>query len=240
MPSDTSIERESVLITTSDGNYMQAYMVLPSGRAAPGIVIAQEIFGVNASLREVADEYAGEGFAVIVPDLFWRIRPGIELGYTDADRQEAFGLLKKFDAGKAVQDLNDAASWLGRREAVSSVAVLGFCLGGRLAILAAAANPGYAAAISFYGVRADENVDEIRAINCPFQFHVGDNDSQIPLEAVKVVEESIADRPNARLFIYPGAQHAFFNKDRGDTYDLAASRLAKERVLSTLRSAQIG
>lgn len=240
MPNDFDIEKQSIPITTSDGNAMQAYMALPSGKASPGIVIAQEIFGVNASLRTVADEFAAEGFAVIVPDLFWRIRPGIELGYTDADRHEAFGLLKKFDARKAVQDLNDAASWFGRREVVSSVAVLGFCLGGRLAILAAASNPGYAAAISFYGVRADENADEIRAINCPFQFHVGDNDSQIPIEVVKVVEESIADRPNARLFVYPGAQHAFFNKDRGDTYDPAASRLAKERVLTALRSAQIG
>lgn len=236
MSNGSSIERKTVRIATSDGNFMQAYMALPPGGARPGLVIAQEIFGVNASMRAVADEFAVEGLVTLVPDLFWRIKPGIELGYTDADKQQAFGLLAKFDAKRGAQDINDAASWLATQQAaVSSVAMMGFCLGGKVVILAAAANASLAAVISFYGVRVDENLNEMRTIACPFQFHVGDSDTHVPLETVKKIEQSLTDMPKAQLFVYPGTRHAFFNKDRGDAYDAAASRLAKARVLSTLR-----
>lgn len=238
MTGGTTIERTTVRIATSDGGSLPGYLARPAGGARQGLVVAQEIFGVNASMRRTADEFAAEGFAVIVPDLFWRITPGIELGYSDAERQQAFALMGKFDAKRGAQDINDAAKWMGgQQQSISSVALLGFCLGGKLVVLAAAANPSVAAVFSFYGVRLDENLHELRTLRCPFQFHVGDADAHIPGQTVEKVANAILQMPRAQLFAYPGARHAFFNKDRTDAYDPAASRLAQERVLATLRGA---
>ena len=116
-----------------------AYLALPTSGRGPGLVIAQEIFGVNKTMRDIADDYAEEGYVVLVPDLFWRQEPGIELGHSAEDMQRAFGYYGGFDEAKGVEDLQSTLDALRAMPQFKGKAgVLGFCLGGKLAYLAAA------------------------------------------------------------------------------------------------------
>ena len=129
---------QHIRIPASDGSgSFDAYLALPPSGHGPGIVLAQEIFGVNATMRAVADHYAEEGYVVLVPDLFWRQQPGIQLGYTEADFQRAFGLYQGFDETLGVADIQASLNALRQRpECTGQAGVLGFCLGGKLAYLA--------------------------------------------------------------------------------------------------------
>jgi len=126
-------------IAAADGGTFKGYLATPASGSGPGILLLQEIFGVNSSMREVADYYAEEGYVVLAPDLFWRLEPGIELGYTEADFGKAMGYYQRFDANQSIKDAADALKVLrARPECVGKVGALGFCLGGKLAYLVAA------------------------------------------------------------------------------------------------------
>src|SRR6202167_4846723 len=126
-------------IAAADGGTFKGYLAVPASGSGPGILLLQEIFGVNASMREVAEHYAEEGYVVLVPDLFWRMEPGVELGYTEADFGRAMGYYQRFDANQSIKDAADALKVLrARPECVGKVGALGFCLGGKLAYLVAA------------------------------------------------------------------------------------------------------
>src|ERR1700722_14325817 len=117
-------------VAAADGGTLKAYLTVPASGSGPGILLLQEIFGVNSSMREVAEQYAEEGYVVLVPDLFWRLEPGIELGYSEADFNKAFGYYQRFDANQSIKDAADALKVLrARPECVGKVGALGFCLG---------------------------------------------------------------------------------------------------------------
>src|SRR6202165_2276613 len=129
-------------IAAADGGTFKGYLTVPASGSGPGILLLQEIFGVNSSMREVADYYAEEGYVVLAPDLFWRIKPGIELGYSDEDFKTALDYYGRFDAAQAIRDAGDALKTLRANAACNGKAgALGFCLGGKLAYLAAARLP---------------------------------------------------------------------------------------------------
>ncbi len=139
-------------IAAADGGTFKGYLTVPASGSGPGILLLQEIFGVNSSMREVADYYAEEGYVVLAPDLFWRLEPGIELGYSEADFNKAFGYYQRFDANQSIKDAADALKVLrARSECVGKVGALGFCLGGKLAYLAAA-RTDVDCAVCYYGV----------------------------------------------------------------------------------------
>ena len=225
----------TITIETSDGQQMNGYLSLPSSVQGPGIVLLQEIFGVNEAMRSAADDFAREGYVVLVPDLFHRIRPGIELGYSDADRTEAFGHMSDFQIGSGVEDVVCAVHCLRERsECSGKVALIGFCLGGKLAVMAA--NPAeVASAVSFYGVKLQENLEELGELKCPLQIHVGTQDAHVPMEIVELLSSELSTKNEADVYIYDGAIHGFYNKVRGgDVYHEGASAVAKERVLALL------
>ena len=141
-------------IRATDGSgSFKGYVAVPAAGKGPGIVLCQEIFGVNASMRAVADYYAEEGYVVVAPDLFWRQVPGIELGYTEADYKFAFELYKGFNEDKGTEDVGAALAALrALPEFAGKVGVLGFCLGGKLAYLAACRLKDVACAVAYYGV----------------------------------------------------------------------------------------
>ncbi len=216
---------------------MPAYLARPTTTPAPGIVMLQEIFGVNAAMRAKADDFAAAGFAVLVPDLYWRLQPRIDLGYSEADRKQGFGYMQRFDFAQGVADCVTAAEWLARDPGCSgAVSFVGFCMGGKLAVLAGARYAPTRAVASFYGVKLDESLDVLRQLKAPFQFHVGDRDGHIPVETVGKVREALAGKAGAQVYQYPGAQHGFFNRLREDVYDKTAADLAQNRTLEMLRS----
>jgi len=121
-------------IKAADGGKFRGYLAVPAAGKGPGIVLCQEIFGINAYIREVADYYAEEGYVVLAPDLFWRLDKDVELGYTEDDWKKAFDYFQRFDTDKGMEDITAAVRVLRTRpEVAGKVGALGFCLGGRLA-----------------------------------------------------------------------------------------------------------
>jgi carboxymethylenebutenolidase len=230
----SSIRESWVSVPTADGE-MGAFLAKPASPARGGIVLLQEIFGVNAAMRDKARAFAAEGYSVLAPDLFWRLEPRIDLGYGEDDRKRGFGFMQKFDQAAGARDVCTATAWLRTSFHSKPVALVGFCLGGRMAVLAGANNPDVAAVVSFYGVRLDLCPDELRAIAVPFQFHVGDQDAHVPVSHVAVVQETLADKTNADVFIYAGAQHGFYNRLRQDVFNAEATGQARTRVLALLQ-----
>src|ERR1700710_85860 len=154
---------KTISVTAGDGGSFKAYLAVPEGGSGPGIVLLQEIFGVHQYMRAVADSYAEEGYVVLAPDLFWRLEPGVEL--TEAQFDRAFQLYGKFDVPKAVEDIAATVKALrALPECTGRIAALGFCLGGKLAYLAAA-HAGVDCAVSYYGVAIDAELGAAPRIN---------------------------------------------------------------------------
>ncbi|KQP15137.1 dienelactone hydrolase family protein [Pseudorhodoferax sp. Leaf267] len=225
-------------IPAADGSgTFRGYLALPSAGTGPGLVIAQEIFGVNATMREVADAYAEEGYVALVPDLFWRQQPGIELGYTPDDWQRAFALYKGFDEARGVDDIQSAISVLRQRAEVPGrqVGVLGFCLGGKLAYLAACRTDADVA-VGYYGVGIESALDEAAHIQAPLLLHIAEQDGFCPPEARAQILQALRGHPKVQAQVYPGVDHAFARVG-GDHYHRSSALLAHERSIATLKAA---
>jgi carboxymethylenebutenolidase len=226
---------KTVSVTAADGGIFNAYLALPeAGGRGPGLVLLQEIFGVNRHLRELADRYAEEGYVTIAPDLFWRIEPGVELGYSEAEIKAAFDYYGRFDADQAVKDIADTVRALrATAECNGKVGAIGFCLGGMLAYLTAA-RCNIEAAVSYYGVGIEKRLNETGAVRCPL--HFGELDQFVPAAARDAVAVAFKERDDVELYVYPGADHAFNNPVR-PAYDRFAASLAHSRTLGMLRHA---
>jgi len=225
-------------IEATDGSgSFRGYLALPGSGSGPGLVIAQEIFGINQTMREVADYYAEEGYVALVPDLFWRQQPGVELGYSPEDWQKAFGYYKGFDEAKGVQDLQAAIGALRPMVEASGgkVGVLGFCLGGKLAYLAACRTDADVA-VGYYGVGIDAALDEAVRITRPLVLHVAELDKFCPPEARDRIVQTLRGRPNVTLHVYPGVDHAFA-RNGGEHYHRPSALMAHERSIAALKAA---
>ena len=221
-------------INAADGGTFRGYLALPATGKGPGIVLCQEIFGINDYIREVADYYAEEGYVVLAPDLFWRIEPGIELGYTEDDWKKAFELFQKFDTDKGMEDITAAVRTLRTRDEVAGkIGAVGFCLGGRLAYLAAARS-GVDCAVGYYGVSIDEYLDEAAAISVPMVLHFAAEDEYAPMEKVSKVQAAFADRDEVEIYIYPGVNHAFA-RPASEHYDKPSALMAHHRSIALFR-----
>jgi carboxymethylenebutenolidase len=214
----------------------RGYLAVPQCGSGPGLLLLQEIFGVNPHMRDVADYYAEEGYVVLAPDLFWRLEPRVELGHSEADMAHAFALYGRFDTNLATHDISTAFSCLrARPECTGKAGALGFCLGGLLAYLAAA-RCGVDCAIGYYGVGIEKHLDEAASIACPLVLHFGERDALVPAAARDAIAAALADRADARIFVYPGRDHAFNNPGR-PSFDKAAALMAHSRSIAALRQA---
>jgi carboxymethylenebutenolidase len=212
-----------------DGGKYGAYLSLPPAGKGPGLVLFQEIFGVNRHIRAVADQYALDGFVVVAPDLFWRAAPRVELGYEGADRERALQLMKGADPKLLAEDIKTTVAALrARPELAGKVGAIGYCMGGRLAYVAAAI-AGVDAAVSYYGGGIQDQLDRAASIRCPIQFHYGAKDTAIPMEAVEKVKAAFAGK-KAQFHIYPDAGHGFNCWDRS-AYHPPSAALAHGHTL---------
>jgi carboxymethylenebutenolidase len=208
---------------------MGAYRAAPEGQATAAIVVIQEIFGVNAGIRRKCDALAAAGYLAIAPDLFWRIRPGIELDPdVDAEMQEALGLMGQFDQDAGIRDI-EATIRAGRAEVGGGkVGAVGYCLGGRLAYMTAA-RTDVDASVGYYAVGIDGLLGEKHAIAHPLMLHIAGEDGFVDKATQAKMHEGLDDHPRVTLYDYPGEDHGFateFGKRRSD----AAARLADERT----------
>jgi carboxymethylenebutenolidase len=217
---------EYVKLKAADGHELSAYVARPLGEPVAGLVVVQEIFGVNPHIRSVADGYAKDGFLVVAPALFDRIERGVELGYDGADREMALGLMPKLDPAKALADI-EAAMQFARSATGKKIGVIGYCFGGTMAWFAAARlHPS--AAVGYYGGRIGNYVGETPS--APVMLHFGKQDAHIP--AVEV-EKFQAAHPEVEIYWYD-AGHGF-NCDARGSYNGEAAREARERSLHFLK-----
>jgi carboxymethylenebutenolidase len=200
-----------------------------SGDAGPGILLFQEIFGVNDNMRGLADKLAAEGYVVLVPDVFWRIEPRFERK-DESGMADAFAIVQQLDLAAAIGDIKDAHAFLKAAPGCTGkVGASGFCLGGGLAYLAATQSK-VDAAVPYYGSAINDLLDQVDELECPTMFHYGNNDPFIPEEKIAEVERAVADKPNVVFHRYD-AGHAFSNWDAPSMYDEAAATLAWGRTL---------
>jgi len=212
-------------LTAADGFVLSAYRADPAGAALGGLVVAQEIFGVNSHIRSVCDRFAAEGYATIAPALFDRCERGVDIGYTPEDIVKGRELKARAQLDAALLDVaaaRDAVAAAGR------VGVIGYCWGGYIAWMAASRLPGFACSVPYYGGGILDAAGE--RPKCPVMAHFGERDAGIPVEGVRRLAASHAD---AQVYVY-AADHGF-NCDQRAAFDAAAAKLARERTLAFLR-----
>jgi carboxymethylenebutenolidase len=223
---------ERISIEAPDGRFA-AYLAKPaaSDKPAPAIVVMQEIFGINADMRETCDLLGAQGFLAVCPDLFWRLEPGVELtDGSQAEWEKGFALYTAFDFDQGVVD---AATTLAAARALpgssGKAGLMGFCLGG-LMTFRTAARFGADAAVAYYGGGTEKYIGEGRGLSTPLLMHLAEEDEYISKEAQQVIREGLADKPQVEIHSYPGCNHAFA-RHNGQHYDAAAAALADGRTL---------
>lgn len=227
-----------IQLAARDGSgTFRGYLAVPEAGSGPGLVIAQEIFGVNRTMRDVADYYAEEGYVALVPDLFWRQQPDVELGYSEADWQRAFGFYQGFDEARGMEDVQAAIDALRALPEVqdAKVGVLGFCLGGKLAYLAACRTDADVS-VGYYGVGIDAALDEADRIRRPLMLHIAELDKFCPPEARERIVQTLGGRPGVTLHVYPGVDHAFARAG-GEHFHKPSALMAHERSIAALKGA---
>ena len=221
-----------VEVKAQDGHELSVYVAAPEGEAIGALVVVQEIFGVNSSIREVADSYAKDGFVAVAPALFDRFEKGIELGYDEAGMKRAFELYPMLDPKVTLFDV--AAAFDKAKEYHESVAVLGFCYGGLMSWLSATRGEQLgmkpACVVGYYPGGVGKVATE--QPSCPVLLHFGASDSHIGVDQIDAVR---AAHPDVEIYIYEGAEHAFANPDR-PPYKADAAKLARERSLAFLKT----
>lgn len=216
-------------LQSNDGHQFDAYVAQPQATPRGGLVLLQEIFGVNSHIKEVADSYASEGYLVVAIPTMSRIQNNVELGYSEADIASGFELKLKVDALPGNPVMNDIQAGIDFAAKVGKVGIFGFCWGGLLTWKSAAELTGLSAAVPYYGggIPNEANLQP----KCPVLAHFGDQDSYIPMDSV---EHFMKSHPEVKTEIYH-ANHGFNCNQRG-SYDETSAKLAKERTLAFFKA----
>ncbi|HEY2447101.1 MAG TPA: dienelactone hydrolase family protein [Rhizomicrobium sp.] len=225
---------KDIEISTADGPF-GGYLAAPSAGSGPGIVVIQEIFGVNGFVRAVADGFAAHGYFALAPDLFWRIEPGVQLtDKSDAEWSRALELMGKFNADLGVKDVQATIAELRRTPGCTGkVGAVGYCLGGLLAYLTAA-RTDVDASVGYYGVNIQAMLGEASAIKNPLMLHIAEKDTYTPPVAQKAIVDGLRSNPHVTIHLYPEMDHAFARLG-GAHYDRANAELANARTATFFR-----
>lgn len=223
-------------VPTPDGDF-DAYLAVPGSGHGPGVLVFQEIFGINDNIRGICDRLADQGYVALAPDMFWRLEPRFERNDESA-LGECMAMVQRLDFGTAVGDITAAFAHLrGMPECTGKVGAIGFCLGGTLTYLCATASrvdgTGIDAAVSYYGSGIQDMLGRAGDLTCPALFHYGDRDPYIPSDQIDRVEQTLGARPEVTVRRYD-AGHAFSNWDAPSMYDERAAGEAWTHTLAFL------
>lgn len=215
-------------IRTGEGTFT-AYLATPSGGKGPGILLIQEIFGVNQVMRDLADGFARQGYAALCPDLFWRQERGVQLtDKSEAEWKRAFALMQGFNQDKGIDDLKAALAELrGLSACTGKVGTVGYCLGGKLAYSMATRSDAECN-VGYYGVGIEGALGEAKSITRPLMLHIAEKDQFCPPEAQQKIKQGLAGNPHVTIHSYSGMNHAFARVG-GEHFDKAAADLANQR-----------
>ena len=218
-----------IQLSAADGQQIPAYVAQPSAAVKGAVVVIQEIFGVNSHIRSVADGYAAQGYLAVAPAAFHRVKPGVELGYTDADMGEGFGhktAVEALPAPGVMQDIQAAIDYAAKTSG-GKVGIVGYCWGGLLTWRAACTLKGLSAAAPYYGGGMTTEAEIARHPQVPTLAHFAEEDKWIPLDSVEAFKKAHAD---VQVFTY--AAHHGFNCDQRGSWDAPSAALARERSLA--------
>nr|WP_166177719.1 dienelactone hydrolase family protein [Altererythrobacter segetis] len=221
---------ETVSISTlgSDQRF-DCYLARPAGKPRAAIVVIQEIFGVNAGIRRKCDRLAAEGYLALAPDLFCRLEPNVELDPDIGEElQKAFGLMGQFDQDEGVRDIEATIRYARNSEGCAKVGVVGYCLGGRLAFMAAA-RTDTDTSVGYYAVGIDNLLREKHAIANPLMLHIAGADHFVTPDVQRAMHEGLDDHPKVTLCDYPGLDHGFAT-EIGQRRNEAGATLADKRT----------
>ena len=217
---------EHARLRAEDSHELDAYVARPADEPIAGLVIIQEIFGVNAHIRSVADSYAKDGFLAVAPALFDRLEPGVDLTYEGEDMQKAMMLARQLNMDNLLRDTAAAIDYV-RKQTGKKTGIIGYCMGGSIAWLVAC-RLNVDAAVGYYGGSIAQYASE--QPKCPVMLHFGKKDTHIPQDAVAKIQ---AAHPEVPIYLYD-AGHGF-NCDARTSYDPSSARLARERSLEFLK-----
>lgn len=219
-----------ITIKSLEGKDFSAYCAMPPSGKGPGLIVIQEIFGVNAGMRQICDRFASLGYIAVCPDLFWRQQPGIQItDKTPAEWDRAMELFKGFNVEAGVRDLLSTLAHMRKMNGNSGkVGAVGYCLGGKMAWLMAARSD-VDATVGYYGVGLDQMLDEVHEIRAPLMLHMAALDSYAPPPVREKILKAIARNPVISAHIYEGADHAFA-RPNGVNYNAEAATLANQRT----------
>jgi carboxymethylenebutenolidase len=219
--------------TLDGGSTFPAYVARPVEAAKAAVIVIPEIFGLNAGIRQKCDSWAALGYLAVAPDIFWRFAAGVELDPdVEAQLQEAFGYFQRYDANDGVLDIEAAIHWIRREQSVAKVGCVGYCLGGRLAYLAAA-RTDVDASVGYYGVMIDQMLGESHAIAKPLMLHIPTADHFVLPAAQAAIHAGLDDHPKVTLHDYAGLDHGFA-AELGQRRDEAGAKLADGRTAAFL------
>lgn len=214
-------------LQAADGFTFPAYVARPAGQPRGGLVVLQEIFGVNSHIRAVADGYAADGYLVVAPSTFHRVKADVELGYSPDDMSAGMALKAAVEALPAPGVLQDIQAAINHAAQAGKVGVVGYCWGGLLTWRAACLLSGVSAAAPYYGGGMTSEAEIARSPKCPVLAHFGEKDHWIPLDGVAALQKA---HPTAEIHIY-AANHGF-NCDQRGAWDATAAALARQRTLA--------
>jgi carboxymethylenebutenolidase len=224
-----------VSVVAQDGKEFKAYLAMPeSDMPSPAVIVLQEIFGVNAGMREICDHLAGAGYIALCPDLFHRQEAGVELtDQTEGEWQKAFQLYQGFDVDKGVEDIKAVIDFVRAHESASGdVGAVGYCLGGLLAFLVSA-RTDIDCAVSYYGVGLPDKLAELAKVKKPLLLHIAELDKYVPAEARAAILAAAEQYPAVEAVVYEGVDHAFA-RPRGIHFNEAAAMRANMRTADFL------
>lgn len=221
--------------TLDKAQTFRGYLAVPASGKGPGLVLGQEIFGVNANMRAVADHYAEEGYVVLVPDLFWRMERDVDLGYTEQDFAKAIDFFQRMDLDLAVNDISASFAKLKSLDQIESddLGFVGFCMGGKLAYLTAARTK-VACSVGFYGMGIENYLDEVDNIKGRLVLHFAENDAYCDAKARSKISAALTVNKRSEIYVYPNVDHAFARVG-SDHYDKPAAHMAHERTIAALK-----
>lgn len=217
-------------LKSADGTLVPAYEARPAGQPKGAVVVIQEIFGVNSHIRNVADGYAAEGYVAVAPAAFHRVKPGVELGYSDADMGEGFGYKTAVEALPApgvMQDIQAAIDHAAKASGGGKVGIVGYCWGGLLTWRTACTLKGLSAAAPYYGGGVTTPEETARQSQVPVLAHFAEEDKWIPLDTVEAFKKA---HPEVEVHTY--AAHHGFNCDQRGAWHAPSAQLARERTLA--------
>lgn len=225
---------KDIIIKGPDENF-GGYLAAPTSARGAGVIVIQEIFGVNAVVRAICDAHAAQGRFAVAPDLFWRLEPGVQItDKTDAEWKQAIELMNRFDPDKGTADIQAAITYLRSVPGCSGrVGTVGYCLGGLLAFLAAT-RTNSDASVGYYGVNIQNKLDEAKQIKHPLLLHIAGRDEYVPPEAQKKIMDALKANPHVAIHLYPEMGHAFA-RPGGKHYDKANAELANGRTETFFR-----